>query len=138
MSIDGSAVVGSDICPATIGTVCFSAFRWTDGTRKYLESLPNKNVSQAFGVNSDGTVIVGLNGDRSAAAFNATQPVRWAYEKIGALGPGSVTTSAVPDEARGANSDGSVIVGTMSGQATRWVNGVPSGLGFLSGGTVSH
>ncbi|WP_324171637.1 autotransporter domain-containing protein [Sulfurimonas sp.] len=91
------------------------------------------SFSQASGVNSDGSVVVG----NSKSASNNTEAFRWTQAggmvDLGDLGGGHSKVKAV-------NSDGSVVVGNSKStndatEAFRWTQaGGMVGLGYLAGG----
>src|SRR5262249_62262800 len=100
------------------------ASRWTAASGMVgLGFLSGGDVSEANGVNADGTVVVGEASGRVgtfAFRWTATSGMRVL------VFPGSST-------ATGVNADGTVVVGEFNGQAFRWVNGTLTGLGFLPG-----
>ncbi|MBN8279909.1 MAG: PEP-CTERM sorting domain-containing protein [Gammaproteobacteria bacterium] len=110
------------------------AFRWTpaDG----MTGLGNlSSFSEgATGVSADGTVVAGIIGGESNAAV-------WSAGNWTLLSPLPTGRSSA---AFGISGDGLVVVGRSSREddllgpvqeATRWVDGVPLGLGDLAGGT---
>jgi probable HAF family extracellular repeat protein len=136
ISGDGNVVVGQANDPNAGND--FRAFRWINGSISDIGALalgdPCCRHSEAFGANSDGSVIAGdsfLGGSSYQAAV-------WNNGAISALPnllPGDTYSSA-----RAVNYDGSVIVGFSegtTGQAVRWVNGSVSGLGLLPGSNIS-
>lgn len=137
-SYDGSVVAG--MAQSERG---YEATRWslTGGAA----GLGNFNdgartvYSWALGVSADGNVIVGFAERKER--FNS--PFRWTpqegMQKLPHL-PGGERASAA---ASAVSADGSVVVGSgisqkhRRGEAIRWVNGEPMGLGTLPGGTRS-
>ena len=102
-----------------------------------IGSLSSDTVSsKAYGVSSDGSVVVGLSGSSLGG-----QAFRWtATEGMTGLG---ILPGAFQTEARASSPNGAVIVGTVfSGstrQAFRWDSGSGMvGLGQLPGGTLSE
>lgn len=153
MSDDGQVVVGLGRIPGST-----RGFVWhadSPGGGAGLVELPplDRNFSQGIGVSGDGTMAVGdtFRPDGSVAG------VRWALPGIGTVPPtllgevGTLPGSLDNSAARGASSDGSVVVGFSfsSGpggvpanfqQAYRWTAGSGiQGLGDLPGGSAfSH
>ena len=132
VNADGTVVVGSSFAPPSPPPRPHSeAFRWTAASGMVgLGHLPGGEASRAFGVNADGTVVV---GEDNPSAFFIFQAFRWtAASGMVGLGflPGGFESHAV-----GVNADGTVVVGDASSQAFRWVNGTMTGLGFLPGGS---
>jgi probable HAF family extracellular repeat protein len=97
--------------------------------------LPGDTYSYAFGVSSDGLVVVGRSD--SGAAEHAFRWNGGAMTNLGLL-PGM--TNAVSNAV---NADGSVVVGdsyilgAVAGEAFRWTGSVMTPLGFLAGTTQS-
>jgi probable HAF family extracellular repeat protein len=130
---DGSVVVGNNS-----GASPTQAFRWVNGTMSGLGFVPGyTSYSAAYGVNSDGTVVVGTSGG---------QAFRWVNGAIAGLGflPGNDISVAY-----GTSADGSIVVGfscssnpgchgvssvSRGSQAFLWSNGMMTGLGALPGG----
>ena len=101
-----------------------------------LGILPGGTFSQALGISSDGSVVVGLS---TSTAGTSGEAFRWS-SGTGMVGlgflPGYINSSALA-----ASADGSVVVGSLGGfggsQAFIWSGGIMSGLGFLPGGSNS-
>lgn len=139
VSGDGTTAVGVSYVNASN----YAAFRWTQsGGMVSLGQLSGGSDSTAKGAAYDGSVVVGfgVNGTNHDEAFRWTQS--GGMVGIGALA--GKTQSSASD----VSADGSVVVGySTSGvhnvvggdyQAFRWTqSGGMTGLGFLSGGTVS-
>ena len=134
VSADGSVVVGSGITYG-LGT---EAFRWTEsGGMQRLGDLggttPSWLVSAAYGVNNDGSVVVG-----QAWSPNGAEAFRWT-QSGGMQGLGDLDGGDFRSLANAVNLDGTVIVGeSYSGEnreAFRWTatDGM-QGLGFLEEG----
>ena len=133
---DGTIVVGL----STVNNIQ-RAYRWTEGSG--MQSLFEGDHSEAFGVNADGTVIVGEYYTGWRVAF------RW----VEGTGMQSLRTLDGGNNSRATavNSDGSVVVGysDMTGgsrRAFRWVEDGMAGdpgnpqmenLGTLEGGSYS-
>lgn len=111
------------------------AFRWTSqGGMQALGFLPGTFDSEARSISRDGSTIVGRSGGgafvwRESTAMQALP---------GLLGAGSIGIHA-----RGANANGTVIVGNAIAPDTiahmvRWVNGSTQDLGILSGSSYSR
>src|SRR5262249_46310861 len=135
------------------------AVRWINGTITDLGALflncgaVFTDASAAFGVNADGTVVVGSSSEFSLNQCNAsvTAAFRWTAStgmtNLGGL-PfqfGSPGDNAATD----VNAAGTVVVGRSRHiptngiiecrhEAFRWVNGTMSALGFLPGATSSE
>ena len=108
------------------------AFVWTlEGGMRLLGDLAGGEFeSNASGVSADGSVVVGF----SHGLFNRKQPFMWT-EDDGLVGldlfePGNASAVDI-------SGDGSVIVGNSGGpnEPTAWIDGVPTPLGFLIGGS---
>src|SRR5262249_24128007 len=123
-----SVVAFATATPATSRPQCFF---------QGLGFLPRGNQSRAFGVNADGTVVVGAASDASGVI----QAFRWTAAS-GMVGLG-LLPGGNQSFANGVNADGTVVVGDaltppITAQAFRWTaaSGIV-GLGFLPGGTFS-
>ncbi|MBL8200334.1 MAG: hypothetical protein JNK40_05110 [Chromatiales bacterium] len=122
----------SDDGNTIVGLSNGEAFRWTPaGGMVGLGNL-NEFSEGATGVSADGQVVVGIIGGQSSAAI-------WSGGSITLLDPLPTGSSSA---AFGVSGDGQVVVGRSSrelevegpvNEATRWVNGVPAGLGDLPG-----
>jgi probable HAF family extracellular repeat protein len=132
---NGTAVVGYGN-----SNTALQGFEWTAaGGMAGLGYAPGDNNNAAGGVNSDGSVVVGV---RESDASNFAQAFRWtAAAGMVALGtlPGDSTSNA-----NAVNADGSVAVGDSNGsgsliaQAFRWTAATGMvGLGALPGGLAS-
>ncbi len=135
VSGDGSVVVGRGISASGPGgSASWEAFRWTAGNGLVgLGDLSGGDFySHAFGVSSDGSVVVGQSESASGnEAFRWTGGVMSGLGDLSGGGYNSVSHSA--------SSDGSVVVGygiSASGyEACRWTAGDGMiGLGDLPGG----
>jgi probable HAF family extracellular repeat protein len=137
---DCSVVVGfSDIAGGAIQ----HAFRWTStgvstGTMVDLNSLAGASgASRAFGVSSNGNVVVG-DADFPAGAFTRKGAFRWAGTSFTDLIPGTV-----PSLATAVSADGTVVVGQVgtstASSAFRWTtqNPVMQPIGPLPGHAVA-
>lgn len=132
ISGDGSTVAGF----ASNSDNNLEAFRWTSGGGMVgLGDLTgNVALSIAYGISSDGSVIVGRGiGASGAEAF------RWTGGG-GMVGLGDLPGSTFYSEAHGVSGDGSIVVGLSESsngtEAFRWTSGTGMiGLGDLSGGT---
>lgn len=131
ISGDGSTVAGF----ASNSDNNLEAFRWTSGTGMVgLGDLTgNVTGSVAYGISSNGSVIVGRGISASGA-----EAFRWTGGVMTGLGdlPGGIFYS----EAYGVSGDGSIVVGysdsSNGSEAFRWTSGTGMiGLGDLSGGT---
>jgi cysteine-rich repeat protein len=123
ISADGSVVVGF---------AENQAFRWSSaGGLAPLEGPDGQMESYALGVNSDGTLVVGMVRDMARA-----RAVRWNAEGEAEFLP--VPDDTTDSEAGASSDDGSVIVGTLwfdgETQAVRWTD---AGFELLSGSAPS-
>jgi len=123
VNANGRVVVGQALDgPGPFGPF-YEAFRWTAASGMVgLGFLPGDNQSAAFGVNADGTVVVGYS-NHASRGFQAFRWVNGTMTGLGFLPGGSA--SNIPLEGAGVNADGTVVVGTAidaSGalQAFRW------------------
>ena len=143
VSGDGSVAVGY----ATNSAGLAQAFSWSSGAMTSLGSL-NPTVPvfiQAFGTNSNGSVVVGTSAYpfNGAPAFTV-QAFRYSGGTMTGLGFLS-GLSGVESIANGVSGNGSVVVGWSNSsngavtpgdriEAFRWSGGTMSGLGYLPGG----
>ncbi|MBX9845047.1 MAG: autotransporter domain-containing protein [Xanthobacteraceae bacterium] len=129
ISADGSTVVGEYSDSSSF----LFAFRWPgSGTASDLGFLGAPiNGTIAWGVNADGTVVVGTSASQAFRWTQATGMVG-----LGSLDPFGLNTSA----AYGVSGDGTIVVGqttspgfqTSGGEAFRWTQGTGmAGLGSL-------
>lgn len=119
VSGDGSIVVGEAF--ESLGSS--QAFRWTEATGPTrLGMLPGTSYSSAFGISTDGSVIV---GDCPFVVLPPGRAFRWTgaggMQRLGAVPNGFLAA------ARRVNSDGSVVIGELvnpQGQyrAFRWTS----------------
>lgn len=112
ISVDGCMGALSADGTTIVGQAGGRAFRWTsEGGMEDLGVLPGKTHSCAYGVNADGTVIV---GESNAAGGYSSRAFRWTPEtgmqNLGLIGTGGWA------RAYGVTPDGSVVVG--AGNAT--------------------
>jgi probable HAF family extracellular repeat protein len=130
----GTVVVGNSSRRPLPGQLPpLQAFRWTAASGMVgLGFCCGGARSDAFGVNADGTVVVGHV--TLATSTSPLEAFRWVNGTMTGLGflPGGSSSSAA-----GVNADGTVVVGESGFQAFRWVNGTMTGLGFLPGGNQS-
>lgn len=151
ISADGTIVVGS-IADYFVSpyTTTVSGFIYTISVGSsgplYADSAiaafsaANLGFTQMTGISGDGTVAIGfasstLSSATDEQAFKYTLAGGGSYVALGNLGGWSVP--------RAISNDGSVIVGqSLNGssryEAFKYENGTISGLGFLTGGTVSN
>ncbi|MBY0310712.1 MAG: hypothetical protein K2W85_01440 [Phycisphaerales bacterium] len=139
VSGDGTTVVGLDF--PTVGSI--RAYRWSRSTgTQQLVGLGGDTL--AIAVSSNGSFVVGTS---TPTNIQSNRAVRWTspttVQSLGTVGTDNYS------EARGVNSDGSVIVGTSStvgtpnsSRAFRWTSdgrgaGTMSSLGVLPSGTIS-
>ena len=108
ISSDGSVVISA------LGS---HAAKYVAGKPTDLGVYAGDTVSSAFGVNQDGSLIVGTSASKTGSVFNY-HPVTWAGASISLL-PGGTNCQAMDVSA-----DGTVIAGLCSGSVVRWVNGV--------------
>ncbi len=142
VNADGAVVVGFGNATGTSGFR--KAFRWTQtGGMVDLGFLrppgqPGGVFSEAFGVNADGTVVVGFG-----SSFSVLDPDAFRWTPAGGLadlfGLGNFS------QAQGVNADGTIAVGfgdtgalLRNVEAIRWTQAGPAGLGFLPGGINSE
>ncbi|WP_072680844.1 autotransporter domain-containing protein [Arcobacter sp. LA11] len=136
VSGDGLTVVGSS--ESSDSGAYTESFRWTAGTGMVsLGTLPGGiNQGEAWGVNSDGTVIVG----QSLNASNNKEAYRWTAGS-GMVGLGYLSGGSNYSEAYDVSADGSIVIGESDNgsvtEAFRWEGGTMTGLGFLSGSFAS-
>jgi probable HAF family extracellular repeat protein len=131
ISSDGSTFVGS----AESGLSYSEAFKWTSASGvSALGFLDNSNrYSEAFAVNADGSVIVGVSrGTSGVEAFMWTAGG-------GMVGLGDLAGGFYNSQANGISGDGTIIVGFSEAgsgyEAFRWTAGTGMvGLGDLAGG----
>jgi probable HAF family extracellular repeat protein len=115
VSRDGSVVVGYVYGFDAAGLDNYEAFRWTsDGGMVLFDGHPYGGSSGAYGVNADGSVIVGWG-----ASASGREAFRWTNDG-GMVGLG-ILPGHVSSDARGVSGDGSVVVG-ISGDAFRWTS----------------
>lgn len=132
VSGDGSTVVG--VSTGGLPLSDDEAFRWTsDGSMVSLGFLPGGDMSQAYAISADGSIIVGTG--RNGSSYN--EAFRWTSES-GMVGLGFLP-GGFYSGANGVSADGTIIVGASdnaSGNlaAFRWTNnGGMVDLGFLPG-----
>jgi probable HAF family extracellular repeat protein len=115
VSADGRVVVGRTCDPHGLVS---DAIRWTaDGGPVPLPPLPGAKRGDATAASGDGNVVVGISDDNRA--------FRWT--------PSSGTLDLGSGRIHDVSTDGSVMVGTVSGEAFRWTaSGDMGGLGFLA------
>jgi probable HAF family extracellular repeat protein len=140
---DGSVVVGMSYYSYNgAQNYAYQAFRWSGGTMVGLPFLSGLSgvESVANAVSGNGAVVVGWSQSSNGAITpgDRYEAFRWYGGTTTGLGylPGDYRTVAV-----GTNTDGSVVVGTSSGngaQAFRWSGGTMTGLGYLPGETASQ
>ena len=117
ISADGSKIVGASSSEEFISEPC----RWNeDGSLERLGVLPGASLAggRAWGVNADGTVVVG-----NSSSSSGTHAFRWTplsgMEDLGAL-PGGIRFAT----AFATNADGSIVVGKSgSSRVTPVANG---------------
>jgi probable HAF family extracellular repeat protein len=151
ISADGAVVAGrshvSD--PNHQAKKTSEAFVWEAGVMTGLGFLADDGLdyhSEALAVSGDGSVIVGLasNTDPSDPTQSVDEAFRWEAGVMTGLGFLQTDTKDVRSEATGVSYDGSTVIGTSNvdhpdvpdtsvEQAFVWVDGVMTGLGFLSG-----
>ena len=124
VSADGSVVVGvgstRDEPSNPFSPVYSRAFRWTDsGGMQSIGALTASSNSQAFGVNADGSVIVGESDN---------QAFRWTSSGMVSLG---YLSGASASQASATNAAGDVVVGHSGQSAFRWT--ASAGMQSLSG-----
>lgn len=142
-SFDGHIIVGSS---SDTNTGTQQAFRWisdstaTGGTIHGLGFLPGDDGSIAWGVNNDGTVVVG------SSSFVTSEAFRWVSDGTatgGTMHGLGFLAGDTDSRAYGTSADGSVVVGTSEFEAFRWVSdgtltgGTMHSIGFLAGGSNS-
>jgi probable HAF family extracellular repeat protein len=112
----------------------------------FLADDGNDYESEALAMSGDGFVVVGRaeNTDPNSPTKSVNEAFRWEAGVITGLGFLQDDTSKVRSEATGVSYDGSTVVGASNvdhpdtpsssvEQAFIWVDGVMTGLGFLSG-----
>ena len=142
VSGDGSVVVGY----GANSSGRTEAFSWSDGTTTGLGFLnpPSAGFSQAFGTNSDGSVVVGMSYYSAfgspAYAYQAFRSVDGTMSGLGFLS----SLTGVESVANAVSGDGSVVVGWSQSsngaitpgdryEAFLWTPSSMTGLGYLSG-----
>lgn len=151
VSADGAVVAGrSNVSDPNNPSIKVSeAFIWKAGSMTGLGFLAedgNHYKSQAHAISGDGWVVVGLasNTDPNNPTKSVDEAFRWEAGVMTGLGFLQNDTSKVRSEANGVSYDGSTVVGSSNvdhpdtpsasvKQAFIWVDGVMTGLGFLSG-----
>ncbi len=129
----GNAVTGDGAKIA--GFIGLQAVRWDPGKVVPLGMLPGATFSSAFGLSSDGSVVVGSSGNAPNDAANFA--FRWTAE-TGIVGLESLA-SFPNSSANGVSGDGSTIVGYIRNPATdqiravRWTDEGLFSLGILPG-----
>jgi len=149
ISDDGAVVAGRSHVsnPGGPGKVS-EAFIWEAGVMTGLGFLAddgNDYESEAFAISGDGFVIVGRakNTDPNNPSKSVDEAFRWEAGVMTGLGFLQDNTFKVRSEATAVSYDGSTVVGTSNvdhpdtpnasvEQAFIWVDGVMTGLGFLS------
>ena len=150
ISADGAVVAGRSHVsnPNGPGKVN-EAFIWEAGVMTGLGFIAddgNDYESEGLAISGDGFVVVGRakNTDPNNPVKSVDEAFRWEAGMMTGLGFLQDDTSKVRSEATGVSYDGSTVVGTSNvdhpdtptssvEQAFIWVDGVMTGLGFLSG-----
>lgn len=131
VSADGSVVVGvgstTDDPSNPFSPVYSRAFRWTaSGGMQSIGALTSSSNSQAFGVNADGSVIVGESNN---------QAFRWTNSGMVGLG---YLSGASASQASAISAAGDVVIGHSGQSAFRWTASAGmqalQGLTWLSSG----
>jgi probable HAF family extracellular repeat protein len=139
VNTDGSVIVGYG---NSSNSFTSEAFRWTQGAGLAgLGFLPGSinSASYAYGVNADGTVVVGQSGNSSGF----TEAFRWT-QGTGMVGLGFLQGGSLFSSATAVSADGSAVAGfsfnaSFHQEAFRWTQGTGMvGLGFLPGGSSSN
>ena len=145
VNADGSIVVGASTGPSSHAFSQYEAFRWSQATGMvglgFIGGGGSAPASNALGVNSGGSVVVGVgsNASNQYEAFRWTQAT--AMVGLGFIGRGG---SAPYSYASGVDSDGSVVVGQSTNasnniEAFRWTQatGTRSVSGLLTAAGVN-
>ena len=150
ISADGQVVAGRSHVsnPNGPGKVN-EAFIWEAGVMTGLGFITddgNDYASEGLAISGDGFVVVGRakNTDPNNPTKSVDEAFRWEAGVMTGLGFLQDDTSKVRSEATGVSYDGSTVIGTSNvdhpdtpqssvEQAFIWVDGVMTGLGFLSG-----
>jgi probable HAF family extracellular repeat protein len=150
ISDDGAVVAGRSHVsnPRGPGKVN-EAFIWESGVMSGLGFLAddgNHYESEALAISGDGFVVVGRakNTDPNQSSKSVDEAFRWEAGVMMGLGFLQDNTAKVRSEATAVSYDGSTVVGTSNvdhpdtptasvEQAFIWVDGVMTGLGFLTG-----
>ncbi len=91
------------------------------------------NLSQAFGISADGSVVVGCSRFTFGAYGMYDRAFRWT--RAGGMENLGVGTLGLTSQAWGASADGSVVVGLIDAHAVRWTSAEGAvGLGWLPDG----
>jgi probable HAF family extracellular repeat protein len=150
ISADGTVVAGrSNVSdPNNPRRKASEAFIWEAGVMTGLGFLAEDGIdyhSEALAVSGDGLVVVGLasNTDPSDPTNSVDEAFRWEGGAMTGLGFLQNDTKNPRSEATGVSYDGSTVIGTSNvdhpdvpdtsvSQAFVWIDGVMTGLGFLS------
>lgn len=149
ISDDGAVVAGSShVSNPGGGGKVNEAFIWEAGVMTGLGFLAddgNHYESEALAISGDGFVVVGRakNTDPTQSSKSVDEAFRWEAGVMTGLGFLQDNTFKVRSEATAVSYDGSTVVGTSNvdhpdtpqssvEQAFIWVDGVMTGLGFLS------
>ena len=130
VSADGSVVVGRNVFDSPSYTHS-EAFRWTqDAGMVDLGVLPGQESSWAFAVSADGSVVVGRS--YTVTGVDVGKAFRWT-EETGMVALGDLAGGGTDSGAYGVSGDGSIVVGSVGGNAFIWDadNGMRSLKGVL-------
>lgn len=117
VSADGAVIVGTSPARVLVGgtyqIISGHAVRWVNGIAQDLGALSGPSgVSDAAGVSSDGTVVVGS----TSVPGGGTQAFRWTADG-GMVSLGDLPGGQVLSRASAVSGDGRVVVGTSDGTA---------------------
>ncbi len=106
--------------------VGYNSAMWTQSGGLEIFLTPSYTNYGPNDISSDGSTIVGRG------RYPNTQGYSWRN------GSGTTILTGLRSSPHAVSADGSVVAGTVGGEAAIWVNGVEQTIGFLPGGDQSH